>query len=61
MKTNTYTFTFINGREITTSAFRIDEAKILAQAQAIQNGWSYEVIDARKEKVVNNYNGGITL
>jgi hypothetical protein len=43
MKNQTITFKF-KGGEITTTAFTYEECKILAQAEAIKNGWDYTVI-----------------
>lgn len=38
-----YTFRFDGGR-ITVEAYNEEEAKILAQAQAIEKGWDYEIL-----------------
>lgn len=38
-----YTFIFKAG-PITVRAFNITEAKILAQAEAIKNGWDYTIL-----------------
>jgi nicotinate-nucleotide pyrophosphorylase len=40
---NSYTFRF-NGGKITVEAYNEEEAKILAQAKAIEKGWSYEIL-----------------
>ena len=42
MKLTNYTFTF-KGGQITVRAFNEREAKILAQAEAINRGWDYEI------------------
>lgn len=44
MKLTKFTFTF-RGGVITVSAFDRNQAKILAQAEAIKRGWDYETID----------------
>lgn len=44
MKPEHYTFEFKAG-EITVSAMNYEQAKILAQAEAIKNGWDYKIID----------------
>ncbi len=44
MKLTKFTFTF-RGGPITVSAFNRNQAKILAQAEAIKRGWDYEIID----------------
>lgn len=43
MKLKFFTFNFKSG-PITVSAFNYEEAKILAQAEAIQRGWNYEIV-----------------
>lgn len=42
-RTKEYTFRFKEGR-ITVEAESEDEAKILAQAKAIEKGWNYEIL-----------------
>jgi hypothetical protein len=42
MKTRNFTFYF-KGGAITVRAFNENEAKILAQAKAIENGWDYTI------------------
>lgn len=42
-KTKEYTFRFDGGR-ITVEADNEQEARILAQAEAIKNGWDYEIL-----------------
>lgn len=44
MHTKKYTFYFKSGL-ITVSATSEDRAKILAQAQAIENGWDYTIME----------------
>ncbi len=44
MKQTKYTFNF-KGGPITVWALGYEEAKILAQAEAISNGWDHEIID----------------
>ena len=44
-----YPFTFrFKGGEITVWAFNSTEAKILAQAEAIQRGWDYTILEVSK-------------
>ena len=43
MKLTNYTFEFKGGK-IKVRAFNEKEARILAQAQAINNGWDYSII-----------------
>ena len=43
MKTTPFTFNF-KGGPITVLAFHKEEAKILAQAEAIKRGWDYTII-----------------
>lgn len=40
---HSYTFRFDGGR-ITVEAYNEEEAKILAQAEAIKRGWDYEIL-----------------
>ena len=50
MKFVTYTFIFLGG-PITTTAIGYDEAKILAQAEAIKKGWDYTtIVNAYRER-----------
>lgn len=44
MKPTQYTFNF-KGGPITVWAMNLEEAKILAQAEAISNGWDYSIIE----------------
>lgn len=44
MKKRQYTFNF-KGGPITVWALGYEQAKILAQAEAIKNGWDHEIID----------------
>ena len=44
MKTKPYTFHF-KGGPITVRAFNKEEARILAQAEAINRGWDYTIIE----------------
>jgi hypothetical protein len=39
-----YTFKF-KGGNITVKAYHCEQGKILAQAEAIQRGWDYTIID----------------
>ena len=43
MKFSNYTFTF-KGGDITVRALHHEEAKILAQAEAIKRGWDYTIL-----------------
>ena len=43
MKFTTYTFKF-KGGPITVRAFNYEQAKILAQAEAINRGWDYTIL-----------------
>ena len=43
MKQRKFTFTFAGGK-ITVMAFHDEEAKILAQAEAIRRGWNYTIL-----------------
>ena len=43
MKLTTFTFNF-KGGQITVRAFNENEAKILAQAEAIKRAWDYTVL-----------------
>ena len=43
MKQKNYTYRFAGG-EISVMAFNEEEAKILAQAEAIKRGWDYKII-----------------
>ena len=47
MKKRQYTFNF-KGGPITVWALGYEEAKILAQAEAISNGWDYHIDEERK-------------
>ena len=49
MKFTNYTFKF-KGGEITVRAFNYEQGKILAQAEAINRCWDYEIIDHPTEK-----------
>jgi len=44
MKKKEYTLHFKGGK-ITVWAFNYEEAKILAQAEAIRNGWDYTIVE----------------
>lgn len=44
MKLTTFTFTF-KGGSITVRAFNCKEARILAQAEAINRAWDYKIIE----------------
>lgn len=44
MKHNHYRVTFVNGQSIEITAFNMNEARILAQAQAIKNAWDYVIM-----------------
>jgi hypothetical protein len=46
MKFTNYTFKF-KGGQITVRALNEKEAKILAQAKAIEHGWDYEIQERR--------------
>lgn len=48
MKPTKYTFNF-KGGSITVWAMNLEEAEILAKAEAIRNGWNYEIIEANIE------------
>ena len=50
MKTTPFTFQF-KGGPITVWAMNLEEARILAQAEAIRNGWDYHIDE--KKKTVN--------
>lgn len=43
MKLSVYTFNFKGGK-ITARAFNEEQARILAQAEAIRRGWDYEIL-----------------
>ena len=45
MKRSRFVFKFKNGGTIAVYAFNTNEAKILAQAEAIRLGWDYEVVE----------------
>ena len=49
MKFTTYTFNFKGGK-ITVRALNENQARILAQAEAINRCWNYEIIDHPTEK-----------
>jgi hypothetical protein len=49
MKLTTYTFNFKGGK-ITVRALDENQARILAQAEAINRCWDYEIIDHPTEK-----------
>ena len=49
MKFTTYTFNFKGGK-ITVRALNEKQARILAQAEAINRCWDYEIIDRPTEK-----------
>ena len=59
MKKHQYTFNF-KGGPITVRAFGYEEAKILAQAEAISKGWNFTIID-EKSKVIYNPVGRTTI
>lgn len=52
MKDHQYTFNF-KGGSITVWAMNLEEAKILAQAEAIRNGWDFKIIE-EKGKVIEH-------
>ena len=47
MKLKTFSFRFLGG-VITVRAFNKSEGTILAQAEAIQRGWDYEVKEVKE-------------
>ena len=47
MKEHQYTFNF-KGGPITVWAMNLEEAKICAQAEAIRNGWDYQINEEKK-------------
>lgn len=47
MKKRQFTFNF-KGGPITVWAMNLTEAKILAQAEAIRNGWDYQIVEENK-------------
>ena len=49
MKFTTYTFNFKGGK-ITVRAMNKNQARILAQAEAIKKGWDYTIFDHPTEK-----------
>lgn len=49
MKFTNFTFRF-KGGEITVSALNYNQGKILAQAEAIQKGWDFDILAYRAEK-----------
>ena len=59
MKKRQYTFNF-KGGPITVWALGYEEAKILAQAEAISKGWDFTIID-EKSKVIYNPVDRITI
>lgn len=48
MKESAFTFNF-KGGPITVYAFRYEQAEILAKAEAIRRGWSYEIVKSNIE------------
>lgn len=49
MKFTVYTFNF-KGGQITVRALNEEQARILAQAEAIRRCWDYEILDHQTEK-----------
>lgn len=56
MKLTKFTFTF-KGGTITVSALNKNQAKILAQAEAIKRGWDYATVENPCIKCKLNYDG----
>jgi predicted subunit of tRNA(5-methylaminomethyl-2-thiouridylate) methyltransferase len=52
MRKRQYTFNF-KGGSITVWAFGYEEAKILAQAEAISKGWDFKIIEEKGEVIEN--------
>ena len=52
MKTKPFTFYFASG-SITVCAFDYEEAKILAQAEAIKKGWDYKTLSKEPTRLTD--------